>query len=70
MPQKTPIWYISYLCVEFGSNKLKRAIEKYGVYIISFWSFFPILPVDVACYIAGTVRLPFIKYIIALTIGE
>lgn len=64
------VWLDTIFAEHVHSNKLKRAIEKYGVYIISFWSFFPILPVDVACYIAGTVRLPFIKYIIALTIGE
>ena len=53
-----------------NNPKLKNAIEKYGAYIISFWSFFPILPIDVACYLAGTVKLSFTKFIIALTIGE
>ena len=50
--------------------KIKKSIDKYGAFIISFWSFFPVLPVDVACYLAGTVRLNFIKFFIALTIGE
>lgn len=50
--------------------KIKKSIDKYGAFVISFWSFFPILPVDVACYLAGAVRLNFVKFIIALTIGE
>lgn len=50
--------------------KIKKSIDTYGAFIISFWSFFPVLPVDVACYLAGTVRLNFIKFFIALTIGE
>ncbi len=50
--------------------KIKKSIDTYGAFVISFWSFFPLLPVDVACYLAGTVRLNFIKFIIALTIGE
>lgn len=50
--------------------KIKESIEKYGAYIISFWSFFPILPVDVACYLAGTVRIKYWKFILALTIWE
>ncbi len=50
--------------------KIKKSIDKYWAFVISFWSFFPILPVDVACYLAGTVKLNFVKFIIALTIGE
>lgn len=49
---------------------IKKSIDKYGAYIISFWSFFPILPVDVACYLAGTVHMKFWKFFLALTIWE
>ncbi len=49
---------------------IKKSIDKYGAYIISFWSFFPVLPVDVACYLAGTVRMKFWKFFLALTIWE
>lgn len=34
------------------------------------WSAFPFVPTDLICYIAGTVRMPFSRMIIAMIIGE
>ena len=51
-----------------GSDRVKNAIEKYGFYAITLWSFVPIVPTDLICYIAGTVRYSFWKFVLALTI--
>ena len=52
------------------SKKIQDAIEKYGFYAITLWSFAPVVPTDMICYIAGTVRYSFWRFVLALTIGE
>lgn len=52
------------------SQKVKNAIEKYWFYTVLFWSFAPIVPTDLICYIAGTVQMNFWKFILALSIWE
>jgi uncharacterized membrane protein YdjX (TVP38/TMEM64 family) len=64
------LWLDEIFSKKVRDPKIKNSIDKYWAYIISFWSFFPVLPVDVACYLAGTVRLNFFKFFVALTIGE
>lgn len=43
---------------------------KYAFWIISGWSLFPLVPTDAVCYVAGMVRIPRIKMITAVVIGE
>ncbi len=52
------------------SKKIQDAIEKYGFYAILLWSFAPIVPTDLICYVAGTVRYHFWRFVLALTLGE
>jgi uncharacterized membrane protein YdjX (TVP38/TMEM64 family) len=52
------------------SKKVKSAIEKYGFSVILLWSFAPVVPTDLICYVAGTVRYSFWRFVLALTIGE
>lgn len=54
-------------------NKIKRTesgIKKYGFWIVLFWSFFPAVPTDLICYLAGYSKMNFLKFILALFIGE
>lgn len=51
-------------------SRLKNAIEKYGFYAVILWSFVPVVPTDLISYMAGAVRMPFWRFVIALTIGE
>ena len=53
-----------------GNDRVKKAIEKYGFYAITLWSFVPVVPTDLICYVAGIVRYSFWKFILALTIWE
>lgn len=48
-------------------NKLNG---KYGFLFILLWAFAPVTPTDLVCYVAGSIRMKFIKLIIPLLIGE
>ncbi len=56
------------------SNKIKlikeRLSGKHGFYYILFWSFFPIVPTDVICYVSGALRIKLPVFISSLLLGE
>lgn len=62
--------------LDFGNKhadkvgRIKEKIRKYGFWIVLGWSFFPIVPTDLVCYVAGRTKMNFWKYISALFIGE
>lgn len=43
---------------------------KHAFWIVSGWSVFPLVPTDAVCYVAGIVKMPLHKMLIALVIGE
>jgi len=45
-------------------------MEKYGFSIVLLWSFFPAVPTDLICYVAGTIKMSFWKFILAVFLGE
>lgn len=48
----------------------KRIHGPWAFWIIAGWSFFPVVPTDLICYVSGVVKLRFRKLIIALLAGE
>jgi uncharacterized membrane protein YdjX (TVP38/TMEM64 family) len=48
----------------------KYYLSKYEFPVIFFWAMNPILPSDVICYAAGTLRINFYKFIVAMLVGE
>jgi uncharacterized membrane protein YdjX (TVP38/TMEM64 family) len=42
----------------------------WGFWALVGWSFFPLAPTDLACYLAGSLRLPFGRYLAAVCLGE
>ena len=52
------------------TDKIIGKLNKHGFWIVLGWSFFPLVPTDLICYIAGTIRMNFWKYISAVFIGE
>ncbi len=44
--------------------------SRYGYLYFVLWSFFPGAPTDVACMVAGSMRLPFLRFLLALIIGQ
>lgn len=49
---------------------IKDKINQHGFWIVLGWSFFPLVPTDLVCYVAGSTHMKFIKFITALFIGE
>ena len=49
---------------------LKNKMERHGVPIVVLWSFFPIVPTDLICCIAGSIRMSFSRFLLAVFIGE
>lgn len=51
-------------------QKLKRLLSKYQLPIIIGWSFLMFLPTDLICYVCGTLRINFPKFIVGVIVGE
>ena len=51
-------------------QKVRVRMESHGVLIVILWSFFPLVPTDLVCYLAGVIRMRFLKFIVAVGIGE
>jgi len=51
-------------------KRVQNKIQKHGFLIVIGWSFFPPVPTDLICYVAGYAQMNFLKFIAALLIGE
>ena len=51
-------------------RKLKQLLQRYQLPIIIGWSFMMFLPTDLICYVCGTLRINFPKFIFGLLLGE
>ena len=51
-------------------GKLKRLLQRYQMPIIIGWSFFLLLPTDVLCYVCGSLKINYRKFLIGIIIGE
>ncbi len=49
---------------------LKDLLQRYQLPIIIGWSFVMFLPTDLICYVCGTLRINFTKFIVGVVIGE
>jgi len=56
-PKKMAIW----------ENRLR---SKHAIWIVLVWSFFPLVPTDLMCYIAGIVKMPLRYLLIGVGVGE
>lgn len=53
------------------SQKIKQKLEHpLGFLFVAGWAFFPLVPTDLVCYLAGTTRMNFSKFIAAVFVGE
>ena len=48
----------------------KRLNSKWAVGLVIAWSFFPLVPTDVICYVAGVVKMKYRNLIFGVLIGE
>ena len=51
-------------------GKLKELLQSYQLPIIIGWSFFLFLPTDLLCYVCGSLKINFRKFLIGVVIGE
>jgi len=51
-------------------RKLKELLQSYQLPIIIGWSFMLFLPTDVLCYVCGSLKINFKKFLIGVIIGE
>lgn len=51
-------------------QKLKAGLQRYQLPIIIGWSFFLLLPTDVICYVCGSLRINFKKFLFGVIVGE
>ena len=49
---------------------LKDQTRQNGFWIVVAWSAFPFVPTDVICYVAGTLRMKFGKFVCGVALGE
>ena len=50
--------------------RLTDLINRYELPIIIGWSFFPLAPTDLICYVCGVLRVRFWKFLLGVTLGE
>lgn len=51
-------------------RRLKQLLQSYQLPIIIGWSFLLFLPTDVLCYVCGSLKINFKKFIVGVLIGE
>jgi uncharacterized membrane protein YdjX (TVP38/TMEM64 family) len=53
------------------THRIKAKLEHpLGFIFVVLWAFFPLVPTDLVCYVAGTTRMNFWKFIAAVLVGE
>jgi uncharacterized membrane protein YdjX (TVP38/TMEM64 family) len=45
-------------------------VKPHAFWVVAGWSFFPFVPTDVICYVAGLVRMSYRRMILAMILGE
>jgi uncharacterized membrane protein YdjX (TVP38/TMEM64 family) len=51
-------------------DTLKDALQRYQLPIIIGWSFFPLAPTDMICYVCGVLKVDFRKCLLGVGVGE
>jgi uncharacterized membrane protein YdjX (TVP38/TMEM64 family) len=53
------------------THKIKARLERpTGFAFVALWAFFPLVPTDLVCYLAGMTKMNFPKFIAAVLFGE
>ena len=64
------MWFDEFFTKYLENRDIDKIIDKYGFWAIVLWSFAPVVMTDLICYVAGMVRYNFMKFVLALLIGE
>lgn len=49
---------------------LEKQMHRKGFWVVLAWSAFPFVPTDLICYVAGTLRMHFGKFVAGVALGE
>lgn len=53
------------------THRVKARLERpSGFIFVALWAFFPLVPTDLVCYLAGTTAMNYWKFISAVLVGE
>jgi uncharacterized membrane protein YdjX (TVP38/TMEM64 family) len=53
------------------ASEIRAKLERpAGAFFVALWAFFPAVPTDVVCYVAGSIRMSFSRFILAVLAGE
>ncbi|MEP6787207.1 MAG: VTT domain-containing protein [Acidobacteriota bacterium] len=53
------------------THRIKTKLEHpLGSVFVALWAFFPLVPTDLVCYVAGTTKMNYGKFIVAIFVGE
>jgi uncharacterized membrane protein YdjX (TVP38/TMEM64 family) len=55
---------------QYTQNIRSQLERPWGILFVFLWAFFPLVPTDAVCYVAGTIKMTFWKFIAAVFIGE
>jgi uncharacterized membrane protein YdjX (TVP38/TMEM64 family) len=50
--------------------RVRSALTRHPTTIVMAWSFFPVVPTDLICYVAGVMEIPFRRFMLGVLIGE
>ena len=51
-------------------SRMRDLLNRYGLPVIIAWSFFPLAPTDLVCYLAGVLRIRIAVLLLGVAIGE
>jgi uncharacterized membrane protein YdjX (TVP38/TMEM64 family) len=54
-----------------STHRIRQNLEKpCGFFFVMLWAFVPFAPTDAVCYVAGTTKMRFGRFIAAIFLGE
>jgi uncharacterized membrane protein YdjX (TVP38/TMEM64 family) len=51
-------------------ERLQNALRRNPTSIVTVWSFLPIVPTDLICYVCGAMRISFRRFLLGVLVGE
>jgi uncharacterized membrane protein YdjX (TVP38/TMEM64 family) len=52
------------------TERVRTALRRCPLAIVTAWSFLPIVPTDLICYVCGVMRISFMRFLLGVLIGE
>ncbi len=52
------------------TERVRVALRRNPTTIVTAWSFLPIVPTDLICYVCGVMRISFVRFLVGVLIGE